>query len=266
MSFLMIFLFLAGIQNAEIPNSPLEQLTEISEIDSPQQIFNRANYLMDQGQYSQALSMYKTIEQSGNISGPLFANMAFIYIRKDSLGLAKYYLLKAEDFPQTRTRASQTLEYVNSALQSRSGQLPVLPLYAFSDWLRHDLGSSRIFLFTIISFNVAVFLIIMYWIIGKYRRTIVFSSAILASLATLLLITGIYIAETNDHQSKAVVVSKELTIYQNPDTTAEPVGLAYEGFTITLDHKQKAPYPGWIYINMSNGLSGWTQQHNLRSL
>ena len=94
---------------------------------TPQDDFNRAAYLMGQQEYEEAFEIYQEIEETGYMAGPLYLNMGISLVRMDSLGLAKYYFMRAGEFNQTRARAVDGLNYIDQEVERRSGSIPVLP-------------------------------------------------------------------------------------------------------------------------------------------
>ena len=252
-----ILVFLFALQNPEV---------DIPETFHPQQVFNRANYVMDQGRVEEAMESYRLILESGYESGPLHLNLALGYLRKDSLGLAVYHLKLSSQFPETRQRADQSFQVVESHLQSRRGTLAVLPLYAFETWLRSDIGAQKIFVLGIFFLNFAAAFFAWLLLQGNSKKIISYLALVSLILSIPLLISGSYLHLTSEGYAKAIVISREATIYEDYDTTSEPVGLAYEGFPVTLNQNYKPNYPGWVFVRMSNGLSGWVQHNHLRTL
>lgn len=258
-STLFVGILLAGL--VMIPTLHAEESTF-----RPQETFNMANYTMDQGNVDEAMAMYREILSRGYVSGPLLTNIGLGYIKKDSLGLAKSYFIQATEFSQSRQRASELLSAIDRNLQSRTGTLPVLTIYAMEQQLRFDWGARYFFLWGIFLLNLGTAFGIWYFLRKKHIRPLFWTSLGIVVIGFIATILAWYLHITENHHSQAVVIAREITLFEEYDTTSLPVGLAYEGFTITLDHRKQAAYPGWVYVRMSNGLTGWVQMRHIRTL
>ena len=75
--------------------------------NSPQFKFDEANEILEKGEYNNALSVYREIEETDFVSGALYLNMAIAAVQVDSLGLAKYYFKKASIFDDVEPKATK---------------------------------------------------------------------------------------------------------------------------------------------------------------
>lgn len=224
---------------------------------NPQVIFNRANKLLQQGDIHQALATYKTLEEQNVISGALFINMGLSYIRVDSMGKAKYYFLKAGQFKETKQQADQALEYVESRFSRQSAVLPTLPWQQAINWLNHNIGASILLACGIILLNVGVFLFIAPWFVS---RTFSYASKVAITLAVsgvLVIALSFYIDYRSQRYQKAVMVTQEASVTNQPEPSATIVSEAFEGYVFTVDQSKSRDQQGWSYIRMSNGRYGW---------
>ncbi|HBQ60379.1 MAG TPA: hypothetical protein DD671_12355, partial [Balneolaceae bacterium] len=112
---------------------------------SPQAMFDEANTLLEEGNLSEAMSQYRSIFESGQESGALYLNMGITALRLDSMGIAKYYFLKAREFETTNQQAGQALEYVNAQFSRQSAILPKLPWDRAVEWINIVPGASGLF-------------------------------------------------------------------------------------------------------------------------
>ena len=100
-----------------------------------QAAFDRATTLLEDQEYMDAIKQYKQIHDEGHVSGALWLNMGVAYTQLDSLGKAKFYLLRAAEFSETEELASQSLEVIENRFSRRSAVLPMLPWDRFFNFL-----------------------------------------------------------------------------------------------------------------------------------
>lgn len=225
--------------------------------ESPQALFDRANDELEAGNYSQAITLYNSLEDQNTISGALFLNLGISYQRIDSLGKAKYYFLKARQFEETSDKAKQALEFVESQFSRQSAVLPKLPWDVATDWLQHNIGAINLMIAGIIILNIGVLIFIGHWFSRWYPQYIRIAGLTIIGMAILVLATSFYTRYVNQRYSTAVMVTQKNAVLEKPMEEASLVSQAFEGYTFTVDHYQSKSQSGWSYVRMSNGLYGW---------
>lgn len=224
---------------------------------SPQAVFDQANKELESNNYQEAISLYQDLENQNNISGALFLNMGICYQRIDSLGKAKYYFLKASNFDETRDRAEEALEYVDSQFSRQSAVLPKLPWDVATDWLQQNVGANNLLLIGIILLNIGVIVFVSHWFLNRYSKHLRISGLVSVCLSVLIIATSFYTYYVNERYSPAVMVTQKVSVLERPEQEASLVSRAYEGYTFTVDHYRSESQAGWSYVRMSNGLYGW---------
>lgn len=223
-----------------------------------QLLFDRANDALQDGNVEQALEGYHQLEQQQQLSGPLFLNMGISYIEIDSLGKAKYYLIKASRFEETEEKAQNGLEYVENQFSRQSAALPKLPWEKAVNWLRISMGPSMILGIAIILINLGVILFVTNWFIElPYPEWIKKSGISIAGLGITIMLLSFYVDYVEERYSDAVMVNMQTNILEKPASDASVVSQAYEGYSFTVDHHKSQEQQGWNYVRMSNGLYGW---------
>lgn len=233
---------------------------------SPQARFDEANSALEADNYSQALSIYKELEQRNNISGALFLNMGITYMRLDSLGYAKYYFMKARQFDETEDRAEQAIEFVDAQFSRQSAVLPKLPWDLAVDWLQKNIGASTILGFAIILLNAGVITFVAKWFWNDFEKILHYTGLSVSSLALLLIVVSFYTQYVDERYSRAVMVTQKAPVMEQPGGDASLVSQAYEGYTFTVDHYRSREHPDWNYVRMSNGQYGWIPRDEIRIL
>lgn len=223
----------------------------------PQALFDRANEQLNSGNYTQALTHYRELENQNTISGALYLNMGITYHRLDSLGKAKYYLLKASRFEETEERAEQALDYIETQFSRQSAVLPAYPWDVATNWLQHNIGAANILIGGILLLNIGILLFISRWFIHWHPGYLRIAGITVLVLSALLIICSFYTNYVSNRYSKAVMVTQEVPVLEQPTSEASLVSQAFEGYTFTVDHYRSESEPGWAYVRMSNGQYGW---------
>ncbi|NIT55747.1 MAG: hypothetical protein GWN00_05765 [Aliifodinibius sp.] len=222
-----------------------------------QALFDDANEKLGKGNYQRAISLYKNLKDNNTVSGALFLNMGISYQRIDSLGKAKYYFLKASQFEETEQQAQKALKFVESQFSRQSAVLPKLPWDIATGWMQEHIGAKNILLIGIIILNIGVFTFIAHWFMQAYPKILRIGGLSLIIAALLIITASFYTQYISERYSKAVMVTDQVAVLEEPVEEAPVVSRAYEGYSFTVDHRQSNSQQGWSYVRMSNGLYGW---------
>ena len=238
----------------------------VSAWQGPQVMFDQANTLLENGDYLGALKAYHDIEELGEVSGALYLNMGISALQIDSLGLSKYYFLKATDFASTQESAELALEYVESQFGRQSAMLPKLPWDKAIDSLKEGTGASGVFIVGFILILISVSIIILNWfnVITLKKQATIISTATITSIMVVVL--AFYVDYVDQRYNEGVIISKEIPVTQQPNESADLVSLAYEGYSVTIDNFESEKAEGWYYIRLGNGQFGWIQLEGAKIL
>ncbi|MDZ7694863.1 MAG: hypothetical protein U5K69_27720 [Balneolaceae bacterium] len=227
--------------------------------------FDEANNLLETDDYRQALAAYKSISHQ-NISGGLFLNMAISYVQLDSLGKAKYYFLKARQFDETRERAEDGLQFVESRFSRQSAVLPKLPWERFFDWLGTQISVTNLLGLGLLLLNLGVCAYVGTWFFAYFRKPMRYGGIGIAAISLLIILSSFYLKHLQNRYSSAVMIHQQASVLEQPENEATMVSQAYEGYTFTVDHARSRNEQGWSYVRMSNGLYGWVPTDNIMVL
>lgn len=232
--------------------------------ESVQSAFDKANDLLEKGEFYEALRSYHEIENSGLHSSFLYINMGYTAVQTDSLGLAKYYFLKTlKYFPgekDIREQAEQALEFINSGFSRQAATLPKLPWDVALDWLIEKPGAYGIFWAGYLLGFLVLLLLFAKWfdvfsLKHHYRLITVLAIAVICIISL-----AYYVSYNIQRYDDAVMIHEQSTVFSNPDENAEPVTSAYEGYVLRIDYKLSKNEPEWFYVRLSNGQTGWIQR------
>ncbi|MFO7848159.1 MAG: SH3 domain-containing protein [Balneolaceae bacterium] len=228
--------------------------------------FDEANSLLENGEYSHAIDTYKSISRDGYESGALWLNLGISYVQLDSLGMAKYSFLKANEFPETSERATTALDYVNDRFPRQSAVLPQLPWIRFLNSVKQAIGITALTLMALFFLYTGTALIIGSWFRADLRRFFRIGSYISLGISVILFILISIITYRADRYDTAVMVDRQEAVYQQPSENSPVISTAYEGYTMQVDHKESEPKDGWYSIRLENGMYGWIKNETLKIL
>ncbi|MGM0546933.1 MAG: hypothetical protein ACQEST_09435 [Bacteroidota bacterium] len=224
---------------------------------SAQATFDEANEYLESGDYQQAISLYKNLEAQNTVSGALYLNMGISYQRIDSLGVSKYYFLKASKFDETESSAREALEYIESQFSRQSAILPQLPWDIATNWMQENIGDKTLLFIGILLLNIGVLLFVAHWFLQWHPNILRVAGLSAVALSVLVIAASFYTQYVDNRYSSAVMVTDQISVLEQPAEESPVVSRAYEGYTFTVDHYQSQDQPEWSYVRMSNGLYGW---------
>ncbi|PWN05620.1 hypothetical protein [Rhodohalobacter mucosus] len=231
---------------------------------SQQARFDEATFLLEQNEYRKALDIYKTIADDGFQSGSLWLNMGIAYTALDSLGMAKYYFLQAENLDETESAASEALAYVNERFERRSAVLPQLPWDRFFNFLANRLGTGLLFTFAFILLYGGTAGIIAGWFYPVRSTLLKYLWTGMLISSGLVFAAAFYTDYLETRYGTGVIIEREQPVYQAPNTDTATVSTAYEGYVMRVDLAESESTEGWSYVRLENGMYGWLQTESMK--
>lgn len=225
--------------------------------------FDEANTLLEESQYRDAIALYKSIADDGYRSGALWLNLGVAYSQLDSLGVAKFYLLKAETYSETKQLAREGLEFVNDRFSRRSAVLPPLPWDRFFEYLADRFGLMMIALTAMFILYIGVALIIGSWFRKDFRKLLRKSGAAIIGLSAILFIFALIINQQQNRYGTGVMIDRQASVFQQPSEESAVVSIAYEGYTMRVDFSESNGVENWKYVRLENGMFGWVNENSL---
>ncbi|WP_103666034.1 hypothetical protein [Gracilimonas amylolytica] len=228
--------------------------------------FDQANTLLENGSPMEAMSAYRNVESSGSVSGALYLNMGITAMQLDSLGLSKFYFLKAKEYSTTQQQATEALEYVNSQFSRQSAILPKLPWDRAIDWINNQLSAFGLFLIGFLLTLSGLSLLYLGWL-DKVPLSKTFSTQLtLIIIGSSLALLAFYADYVNQRYDEAVLISSSQRVLESPDENSALVSIAYEGYDLTVDQWESEQAEEWVYVRLGNGQYGWTKPAGIKTL
>lgn len=242
-------------------------LSASADLQAQQAAFDRANTLLEEQEYSEAIKQYKSIYEDGNVSGALWLNIGVAYTQLDSLGKAKYYLLRSSEFSETEEIAKKSLEVVENRFSRRSAVLPMLPWDQFFNFLDNSLGVAGLMMIGLLFLNATAALLLASWFRPGMKKIFNKLGIVTTALTVLFIFFSVFLSLQEDWYETGVTVADQATVYDQPDTDSAVVSTAYEGYTMRVYVEKSATATGdnWFYVRLANGLYGWINREAVLS-
>jgi tetratricopeptide (TPR) repeat protein len=224
--------------------------------------FDKANQLLKEQDFEQALLLYRELKMADFESGALYLNSGLAYTQLDSLGMAKADFLQAADFDDTREQALEGLSYITKKLPQKAAALPKMPWDNLLEWTVESGISFWVILGSVLLYLSFLFLVLYWfklrdnkWILNLFFGGIFLSAAFFAA--------AFYTQYVNNRYGKAVLIKNQSTLYEAASSSSSVISLAFEGYEFTVDFTTSAGNPEWVYVRMSNGVFGWIPKQDL---
>lgn len=237
-----------------------------SSLFAQQGTFDEANTLFENGELNEAMALYRSIENEGQVSGALFLNMGITAVQLDSLGLAKYYFLKAHDFETTTQQANEALTFVSSQFSRQSAILPKLPWDRAVDWINDEVTAFGLFLIGFLITIAGLTLLYLGWLekislrkTFPYLITLIITGSVVSGFA-------FYADYVNQRYDEAILISNSQRVLQQPESESTLVSIAYEGYDLTIDQWESTKHDNWLYVRLGNGQFGWVRNEGIKIL
>lgn len=234
-----------------------------AQVYAQQSSFDQANSLLEEGKYQQAIEIYQSIAANGYVSGSLWQNMGVAYTRLDSLGKAKFYLLRATKYSETEKQAEQALAYVNNRFPRQSAVLPTLPWIRFFNSLSENIGLRNLVFIALFFLYAGVALKIGSWFRIDMKKSLNYIGYCAIALSAVLFVFSLIIQYQQNRYSTGVMIDNEASVYERPAQNASTISTAYEGYAMLVDESESEKESGWKYVRLENGMYGWIEDNHI---
>lgn len=201
------------------------------------------------------------LEQEGYANGPLFVNLGIAYTQMDSLGLAKYYFMKASRYADVADQSKTGMGYVNGQLSRRASGLPVLSLNRMLNKILWAYPARTVLLVPLLLLNLGVGLLIWHWFVpAEWKAALSWASLVVAVVAFLVVMAA---TSYRDAYGLGVVTQRETSLRTEPDAASEAVLPVYEGYDVRIHRSERVD--GWTKVTLINGSTGWLPSRGVRA-
>lgn len=227
-------------------------------------LFDEASELYNNGKYTEAISNYEKILESGQHSAELYFNMGNCYYKLNAIGPSIYYYEKALLLKPNDEEILNNLGYAQNMRLDAIEQMPqtelsriynkVLGFFTCNQWAYLAIVFIMLFVIAYLAY---------YFMRQANKKRIAFVTSLFSLGIGLICILIAYLQiQQNKRDNPAIVFSKEVAVSSEPNTTSERVFTLHEGTKVnvldTLDD--------WKKIRIADGQTGWLPSKNIKIL
>lgn len=231
-----------------------------NQIPSLQEII-KVNQLMSNEKLDEALELYIFWVKSGSKSKSIYFNIGLIYERKGNVGLAMFYLKKAEKCAPSDPLVKDRILLLNEKIKDRF----LLPIENKSQidliikpWQFWTLQKTGIILLIGIWIYFIHFMAYRLLAISKNKFFYKQCQYIQLIGLTFFLIQSARIFNFQQ-RNEAIIISQEVKVFQGADKLSPIIQTVHAGLPVLFDYR----IGDWIKIKLNNGQIGWINKNQL---
>jgi tetratricopeptide (TPR) repeat protein len=221
----------------------------------------KINQLMSNEKLDEAIEMYLSWIKSGFKSKSIFYNLGILYERKGNVGLAMFYLKKAEKLAPVDLSVKGRIISVQEKIKDRfllhiehKSSIDLI----ISPWQFWTLQKSGIFLLIGIWIYFIHFMVYRFLTISKNKYFYKQIQYIQLLVMAFLLIQCLRILNFSN-RNEAIIISPEVKVYQGADKLSPIIQTVHAGLPVLFDDR----IGDWIKIKLNNGQIGWIKNNQL---
>jgi tetratricopeptide (TPR) repeat protein len=225
---------------------------------SPEQLYQKANTLYQEGKVSEARDLYESIESNGYVSGDLYYNLGNAYYRLGDLGRAILNYERAARLMPADDDLRHNLQLANLRVVDRIEPTPRLFIWDTWDSIKGMMSSQTAtwaaYAFFLLLVGCAALLLLA-------RSYPLRRAAMTGGLACLLLLVCsvlLVIEKISDdtRRDEAVVVASITTVKNSPDDKSSDAFVLHAGVKVRLIDSVN----DWVKIRLADGKVGWMER------
>lgn len=228
------------------------------------QLFDEANTLYNDANYTEALEKYKTILKSGEHSAALYFNIANAHYKLNHIAPSIYYyekalLLKPNDKDIQNNIAfarNMTVDAIDSAPEVGISKLikNMTNMMSFDAWAKSSVGF--VFLFVIL-------FVAYYFMYSTSKKRLAFVSGSLSLMLSFIALGfAFHKFKLVSNDQPAIVFAQETKIKSEPNLRSAEAFVLHEGTKVqVLD-----TVSNWKKIKLSDGKTGWIMNDDIKMI
>ena len=232
--------------------------------DDAKTTFKKGNSLYAQGNYKEALAVYKQVNDDGYQSASLFFNMGNANYKLGDIASAILYYEKAHKIAPYDDDINFNIKFAN---QKTSDKIDETPEFFLSSWLKRTLLGFSINILSILNV-VFMFLASVILIIYLFANTIKLKKTSFFVSISLFIVSFISIAisikQTNYLAShrQAIIFNSAVSVKNAPIESSGTLLILHDGTKVNIIDNQN----GWMKIMLANGNQGWVKVNDIKEI
>lgn len=226
--------------------------------DHNQYLFEQANRLYQQEQYTEAIARYLEIINSGYESWQVYYNLGNAYYKSRQIGRAILNYERAARLNPKNEDIQFNLQIANLSVVDK---IVIPPQFFLSRWINtiKTLWGIQTLTYILIGLYLLVSGLIVLYILVRKRAIQRLASISLITLGVLLVIIAIIlIVRVQEHNSvhDAIILSNKIEVLSSPDEQGTELFALHEGVKVRIEDIRE----NWARIRLPDGKVGWVKR------
>ncbi len=229
-----------------------------------QLVFDKANQLYLNSDYSAAREEYQKVINSGFESAELYYNLGNTFYKLGQIPSAILYFERALILNPKDVDIQFNLDLVNKLVIDKIN--PVNEFF-IKKWIKAVSGimpAGSWGLISIVSFAILLLMAVIFYAARDFtfRRLIVPGGAVAGFILFFALILGGIQNKLSAHPDSAIVFTSSLTAKSSPDASGTDLLLIHEGLKVIITDKVGS----WIRIRLADGNEAWIPESSVERI
>lgn len=224
----------------------------------PQQVFDNANQLYQQGEFEESRQAYESLVKNGYAGGTLYYNLGNAYYKTGDLARAILSYERALKVMPNDDDLRHNLQLANSVIIDRIEPAPRLFIWDYWDGAKNALSLQGLTWLTYVFFVATLGAFAALVLARTYRlRKISLISGLVSGFILVVLVV-VLVARLSDLGTKdnAIVTAQITTVKNSPDPKSSDAFVLHAGVKVQITDQLSE----WVQIRLADGKVGWLER------
>jgi tetratricopeptide (TPR) repeat protein len=225
---------------------------------SPEQLYEQANSLYQQGKVAEARDLYESIVQNGHVSGDIYYNLGNAHYKTGNIAKAILSYERARRLMPSDEDLRHNLQLANLVITDRIEPAPRLFVWDYWDGMKNMVSTRAATWLAYIVFVVLMLTWSMVVLARTYRlRKAGFVAGVVTGLTLIGLLVVLFAKIADDRRTdEAIVLASITTIKNSPDSKSSDAFVLHAGVKIQIIDSVS----DWVKIRLADGKVGWMEK------
>lgn len=226
--------------------------------------FEQGNTLYNEGKYTEALTVYKSILDTGEHSAELYYNMANAHYKLNHIAPSIYYYEKALLLKPNDKDILNNIAYAKNMTIDAIDEVPDVGFsrllnkfthtFSFDNWAKLAVGLMILF--------VVLFLVYYFSYSTVKKRLAFVTSSFAVALSLIAVLFAFHKYELDAKDQPAIVFAKETQVKSEPNLRSVEAFKLHEGTKVQILDTVN----NWKEIKIADGKTGWIISDDIKML
>jgi tetratricopeptide (TPR) repeat protein len=225
---------------------------------SPEQVYEQANSLYQQGKVAEARDLYESIVQNGHVSGDIYYNLGNAHYKTGNIAKAILSYERARRLMPSDEDLRHNLQLANLLITDRIEPAPRLFVWDTWDGVKNMVSTRTAtwlayFVFIVLALSVSLTVVAR-----TYRlRKAGFVASVVTGLTLVVFLTFLFAKIADDRRTdEAIVLASITTVKNSPDSRSSDAFVLHAGVKIQIIDSVS----DWVKIRLADGKVGWMEK------